>query len=437
MTDEVIKKIEKSISELRDTYTKYHNWEQGTKRLINSFYGGLANPYMYFFNVNLAECITVQGKHAILYAESKINEYFQNYWYDDKETHKKMGVVVYKSIIQPVTVYIDTDSVYSQLDEIISSTDWCVGEEKNWKITIEYKSGKVKERIFCGKRTKEEAVEVLDLDNPDIDKYSFEKVKGEEKDFAIVLDDVFLTDYFKKIFDEYAKTLNTENYLKFELESYSDAGIWLCKKKYIQNIRWTDSIPRGDILKNYSKIKPSGIEIVQPSSPSFARKKLMYLVRWIFSHPKFELREFVNELRLIKDELKIANPDDISWNKKASDYMKWIVDDNKELVMKSGTPITTKGIAYYNYILNNNAKYKNRYTNLSSGMKCKYYYCLNDKCNMFAYEPGMFPIEFAPEIDRNMMFEKTILTPINRIVEAIGFSPIESDLIILKTLKLF
>lgn len=56
---------------------------------------------------------------------------------------------------------------------------------------------------------------------------------------------------------------------------------------------------------------------------------------------------------------------------------------------------------------------------------------------MFAYEPGMYPIEFAPEIDRKQMFSKTILTPINRVVEAIGYAPIESDLIVLKSNKLF
>ena len=64
MTDEVIKKIKESITELNAEYMKYHNWEQGTKIMINSFYGGLANPYMYFFDPCLAECITKQGKNA-------------------------------------------------------------------------------------------------------------------------------------------------------------------------------------------------------------------------------------------------------------------------------------------------------------------------------------------------------------------------------------
>lgn len=437
MTEDVIKEIKDKIEELNSTYMTYHNWEQGTKIMINSFYGGLANPYMYFFDVNLAECITKQGKNAILYAESHINDYFLNHWYDDYETHRKLGVKVHMPVKKQVTLYIDTDSVYSQLDEVISTTDWCLGDKQNWKIDVEYKDGTKSACMFCGNRTEDEVIDTLNLESTDVESYDMVKVKGEAKDFVIALDDAFLSSYFKKIFDDYAKKINADNYLNFDLETYSDAGIWLAKKKYMQNIRWTDSMPRHDILDNFSKIKSKGVELVQPSSPSFARTKLTYLVRWIFSHPNFDLKDFVEELRKIRNEFMVANPDEISWNKKATAYMKWVVDDNKELIMKKSTPITTKGIAYYNYKLNNNPKYKSRYSNLIPGTKCKYYYCVDQLCEMFAYEPGMFPIEFAPEINRKLMFKKTILAPINRIVTAIGFAPIEPDLIVLKTSKLF
>jgi len=601
MTDEVIEKIKKSIEEQNAIYTKYHNWEQGTKIMINSFYGGLGNNFMYFFDPRLAECITKQGKSAILYAERNINDYFLNHWYEDTATHAKLGIRVVRPVKNPVTVYIDTDScdkdtiihcndkdrtieelyneceqyggagntmaghesvrcpilvlnqsdangvyfakvkrvirhkvkkkkwkittksgktvivtndhsiivvrngermsckpsdilpidmlltisnnvnmkstfeeiesiecigefddeyvydiemdddthtfvandilvhnsVYSQLDEVISTTNWGLSPKTNWRIDIKYKDGKEYSTVFCGANPKEDVIDYFDLDSDEIEEYSLKEVPGEAKDFAIRLDDVFLSGYFKMIFDKYAAAINADNYLNFELETYSDAGIWLAKKKYIQNIRWTDSMPREDILDNFSKIKSKGVELIQASSPTFARSKLTYLVRWIFEHKKFDLKEFVKELKKIRDEIYVANPDDICWNKKATEYLKWVTDDNKELVMKKGTPATTKGIAYYNYLLNNNPKYKSRYANLVPGNKCKYYYCKNGKCEMFAYEPGLYPIEFAPEIDRKMMFEKTILAPINRIVEAIGFPAIEGDLIVLNTMKLF
>ena len=110
MTEELRLKILEEADRQEAEYNKYHNWEQGTKILINSFYGGLANSYMYFFNVDLAECITKQGKSAILYAEKNINKYFNEYWHKDKKTHEAMGIAVTGKVVNDVTVYIDTDS---------------------------------------------------------------------------------------------------------------------------------------------------------------------------------------------------------------------------------------------------------------------------------------------------------------------------------------
>lgn len=110
MTEETRRIILEEAARQDAEYNKYHNWEQGTKILINSFYGGLGNKYMYFFNVDLAECITKQGKDAILYAERNINRYFLDHWHRDKRTHRKMGITVKGQVKNQVTVYIDTDS---------------------------------------------------------------------------------------------------------------------------------------------------------------------------------------------------------------------------------------------------------------------------------------------------------------------------------------
>ena len=362
----------------------------------------------------------------------KVGRYENEYVYDIEMKDESHTFVANDILVH--------NSVYSQLDEVISTTDWCLGDEKNWRITIEYTDGSKMVRNFCGKRTEEEIREVFCLDNEKVKTYHLDKIPGEPKDFAIALDDAFLSDYFKKIFDEYAARLNADNYLNFELETYSDSGIWLAKKKYMQNIRWTDSMPRHDILDQYSKIKSKGVELIQPSSPTYAREKLTYLVRWIFSHTDYSEKEFMKnfaeELRIIRDAFYVADVNLISWNKKATEYNKWIVDDNKELVMRKGTPITTKGIAFYNYLLNNNPKEKTRFSNITPGTKCKYCYCIDPKCEMIAYEPGPYP-PFAPEVDRKQMFEKTILAPINRVIAAIGYQEMKSDLVVLKTLRLF
>lgn len=437
MTEELRLKILEEADRQEAEYNKYHNWEQGTKILINSFYGGLANSYMYFFNVDLAECITKQGKSAILYAEKNINKYFNEYWHKDKKTHEAMGITVTGKVVNDVTVYIDTDSVYSQFDEVISTTDWGMGkDDPNWRVKYKKQGDtEYRYRSFCGKKSKEYVIEYLNLESEDIVEYEVESVEGTPKDFALLLDEVFLGKYFNFIFEKYAEKLNAKNYLNFELESYADSGIWLAKKKYMQNIRWLDKIPRHEVYENLSKIKSKGVELIQASSPSFVRKSLNYLVKWIFGHDNFQMRDFMEEVKKIKRDYMVANIEEICWNKKPSNYWQYVVSDNGELELSSGTPITVKGLALYNYLLNENPKYKSKYGRLKDGMMCKYYYCKYEGCEMFAFEPGMYPVEFAPEANRELMFEKTIIDPLNRIMEVIPHATkLEPDLMLISKL---
>jgi hypothetical protein len=47
---------------------------------------------------------------------------------------------------------------------------------------------------------------------------------------------------------------------------------------------------------------------------------------------------------------------------------------------------------------------------------------------MFAYIRGSYPIEFAPEIDFDEQFSKSILSPINSIIEPLGMPEITKRL---------
>ena len=50
-----------------------------------------------------------------------------------------------------------------------------------------------------------------------------------------------------------------------------------------------------------------------------------------------------------------------------------------------------------------------------------------NKCEAFSYPAGMFPMDMAAnlEIDKNKMFDLLVLSPVNRIVEAMGYQPID------------
>ena len=54
---------------------------------------------------------------------------------------------------------------------------------------------------------------------------------------------------------------------------------------------------------------------------------------------------------------------------------------------------------------------------------------------MFAFEPGVYPVEFAPEANRDLMFQKTILDPLNRILDVIpNATHLEPDLMLVSKL---
>jgi DNA polymerase elongation subunit (family B) len=111
MTNTEIQKKQDELKIIKAEAEKYFSYEQSVKLMLNSIYGAFGNPYFYFFNVDIAETITLQGKDAILYTEELINKYFREFWHKDIETHKKMGITVTGKIEKPVGIYIDTDSV--------------------------------------------------------------------------------------------------------------------------------------------------------------------------------------------------------------------------------------------------------------------------------------------------------------------------------------
>jgi len=129
--------------------------------------------------------------------------------------------------------------------------------------------------------------------------------------------------------------------------------------------------------------------------------------------------------------LSLKNIEEISMASSIGDYEKYVLTDKEKLVLEKGCPIHVRASATYNFTLNN-SKYKKKYQLIRSGEKVKYYHAKNvrDQDNVFAFISGAFPIEFAPEIDHDFQFNKSIVTPINRFVEAMGFPPISPQLLI-------
>ena len=456
----------------------YNNYQLGTKVVINGIYGAFGFVGFYFYNKNIAESVTKQGKHAILNAEKLMNLWAQKAWHLDTKTHQKMGIKYTRGnpLDGNITVYIDTDSIYASYDTVVNSTDWF--KHDVWRLTKINKSNDQKEFVYVssgGYPTEDEAKEYFDVNSIDITKYEWEidKIEPSAREFCLTLDRVFMKDFLKKIHDEYAKKQGTPNILDFELEAYNEAGIWLAKKKYVKNTTWTEPNVYYD---SCTKIKPTGIEIAQTSSSTWVKKQMTDLIKWIFRQENFTIEGFVKQLKAVKKEFMMQNYETISVNKGMNKYGEYVLDDTKEIELLQKAMVTVQGAAFYNYLLNNSEKYKKKYTTLIDSDKlCVLYIKPNKKyeywkaCSLkvseianirkkqevrfykggviekingvdfytdcqvrepiqaFSYPAGQFPMDMASgfEIDYDRMFDLLILGPMNRIIEAMGYNPVD------------
>ena len=90
-------KLERDISRL-------DNQQIAVKILLNSLYGALGNAYFRYFDIRVAEAVTLSGQVAIRWAEKAVNKYLN-------DTLKSNNV--------DYVIAIDTDSLYVNMEKVV------------------------------------------------------------------------------------------------------------------------------------------------------------------------------------------------------------------------------------------------------------------------------------------------------------------------------
>lgn len=254
----------------------------------------------------------------------------------------------------------------------------------------------------------------------------------QETDFVLAVNDCILADYLEKAFDKYAEDYNCpKNVEKFELEKISRAIIMLAKKKYIMDISWKE--PDIHVEPLHSLVY-KGIEVIQGSIPNVCREYMKEFIKFMLEKidagEKPDYTEIVRKLKDIKTRFSMQSPNEISKSFMMSDYEKYINNDKlPEIKYMENVvcPMHVRAAARYNNMLYNKAKrYKSKYNIIRKGDKVKFYYTSDD--NVFAFLPNEYPGEFAPQMNVDMQFEKMVLEPLNRIIEACGYPKVSSSL---------
>lgn len=356
--------------------------EQSFKLLGNSCYGGSSHPAFYWYNMSLAADITGESRALIHMMEDKTQKVFDK-WTEMTDVHKMLGVTVDKANFPTncvSTIYQDTDSSYVNLGPIVDS--------------------------------------VIELRGAD-DK---EKCK-----FCVEFADKFMNNYFAKILDEYFTPRHVKNRHFFELETVAKTGIWIgIKKRYAQALLWKDGRYYDE-----PKMKVKGLEVIKGSYPSFSRKILKDLTMTLLTeniHDSDFIHKFNAKVMDWKDKFMKQDPDLITEAISVSNYWKGVESDNDPSGVKilKGAPYNVKALALYNWMIN--AKNKPGDNVYNGKVRCYLIQKTNAKSEdtYFAYPTGGFP-SWAPPINRNAMYTKTVLEPINRIITKIGLPELTID----------
>jgi hypothetical protein len=411
------------------------------------------------FNQHVAGTITAQGRDLTKTMDAVNERYWYNQWHIDYELHSRLCIKNVTPISKKedkVSIYADTDSLFVSFEPAIQHCEWKNLAIKNINSIsekfafLEYRQETKIDNPNCIGyfRNIDEFQNFLKSDKPSIliidGFYSKNKtfnseefqslIKGieirwnwdNELDFIHGIDGFRYAEYFKKCLDEYADSYGVKNREDFELERVSESIINIAKKKYIQHIVYEDGIPYDRL----TYIFPKGVELVRSSTPAFAREKIIEIVKYLFSHPDdFNIKELLKLVKNLRKEFELADIDDISMQSSCSNYETKVISDKEKLEFVSGAHFAVKSAAYYNYLLNQNKPLQSKYEFIKSGTKIKYYYCKNKRTNdIFAFIRGSYPIEFAPEIDYDEQFMKSILSPINSIIEPLGMPEITKRL---------
>lgn len=262
-----------------------------------------------------------------------------------------------------------------------------------------------------------------------------------ERSFCLGLDYYRYCDFFKQALNIYAKKYNVENKEDFELEKVIKSLISIAKKRYIGDVVYEDGLTYDSLEYIYLK----GVELVRSSTPLFARERIMDIVKYLLTHPDtYNIQDLLKQIKQLRKEFEIADIDEIAMQSSMSNYESKVIDDkNSPMKFVNGVHFSVKAAAYYNHLLSNHKELQKTYDFLKSGEKIKYYYTKNKipikmvksnggeemkECEVFAYTQGAYPIEFAPEIDYDTQFAKSILSPINSIATVLGMPKITDKL---------
>ena len=196
-------------------------------------------------------------------------------------------------------------------------------------------------------------------------------------------------------------------------EKITDKSVFIAKKRYIMN-----TLNSEGVHYETPKISVTGLESVRSSTPEVCRDKLKESFKIIMNEGEEATQDFIANF---KSEFFKLPPEDVGRNSGTDNIEKYM----SRGTYKKGCPMHVRGAILYNSYLKEYGL-SNRYESVTSGDKIKFVYLKVPnpiRENIISF-PGVLPTEFnlQPYIDYETQFNKVFLSPLESILEAIGWN---------------